>query len=355
MPYFSEMKPGITQYHFGSLKTQIDVNAYVLKNSNGLEVEVLNYGGIIRRLSLPDRAGQWENCVLGFDQISDYEEQSPYFGAIVGRFGNRIAHGKFMLDGTEYRLAKNHGVHHLHGGKKGFDKAIWQVQEDITKEGVGLILTHISPHLEEGYPGTLSTQVRYRLTEENTLKVEYRASTDRPTVLNLTQHSYFNLSGNPLQKCLDHHLQIQADHFLAVDQNMIPSGEKIAVHKTPFDFTTAKNIGEAITKPHEQLSVGKGYGHCYCFDAAEDEFKKAATLFHPQSGRKMEVYTTSPGMQLYTANHLDTPFIRNGAVCLETQGYPDSPNQTHFPSTILRPEETFESSTHFHFSIDKNR
>lgn len=349
------MNPGITKNHFGTLKAQKDVNAYVLKNGNGLEVEVLNYGGIIRRLSLPDRAGQWKNCVLGFDQISDYEERSPYFGAIVGRFGNRIAHGKFMLDGTEYSLAQNHGAHHLHGGEKGFDKAIWHVQEDITTEGVGLILTHISPHMEEGYPGRLTTQIIYRLTEENTLKVEYSAQTDRPTVLNLTQHSYFNLSGDPQQACLDHHLQIQADHFLAVDQNMIPTGEKIAVQNTPFDFTTAKNIGEAIKKPHEQLSIGNGFDHCYCFDAAGDDFKKAAILFHPQSGRKMEVYTSSPGMQLYTANHLDAPFVANGAVCLETQGYPDSPNQTHFPSTILRPEETFKSSTHFHFSIDKNK
>ncbi|MEN8769315.1 MAG: aldose epimerase family protein [Candidatus Arcticimaribacter sp.] len=348
------MNPGITKDHFGTLKEQIDVYAYVLKNSNGLEVEVLNYGGIIRRLSLPNRDRQFENCVLGFDDLKDYEEKSPYFGAIVGRFGNRIAHGKFMLDGTEYSLAQNHGTHHLHGGEKGFDKAIWQVQEDITTEGVGLILTHISPHLEEGYPGTLSTQVTYRLTEQNILMVDYIAHTDRPTILNLTQHSYFNLSGNLQQDCLDHHLQIQADHFLAVDQNMIPTGEKTAVHKTPFDFTTVKNIGEAIIKPHKQLSIGKGFDHCYCFDVTQKEFKKVAALYHSQSGRKMEVYTSSPGMQLYTANHLEAPFVTNGAVCLETQGYPDSPNQTHFPSTILRPEESFKSSTHFQFSIDKN-
>ena len=349
------MNRGISNDHFGTLKAQIEVKAFVLKNSNGLEVEVLNYGGIIRRISLPDRAGQWENCVLGFDQISDYEARSPYFGAIIGRFCNRIAHGKFMLDGTVYSLAKNHDLHHLHGGKKGFDKAIWQVQEDYSKEAVGLILTYISPHLEEGYPGTLTTQVSYHLTEENTLKVEYCASTDRPTVLNLTQHSYFNLSGNPQQNCLDHDLTIKSDSFLAVDQKMIPNGKKIVVQGTPFDFNTAKNIGEALATSHKQLNIGNGFDHCYCFDATQGELKKVAALYHPKTGRKMEVYTTSPGMQLYTANHLDAPFVNNGAVCLETQCYPNSPNQKHFPTTILRPEESFNASTHFHFSTDKNR
>ena len=346
------MNPIISSNYFGTLKNGQRVNAFTLSNHSGLAVEVLNYGGIIRRLFLPDRDRHFENCVLGFDNLEDYEEKSPYFGALIGRYGNRIAHGKFSLDGTTYTLAQNHGEHHLHGGEKGFDKAIWAVQEDITKEGVGLILTHISPHMEEGYPGTLSSQVTYRLTEQNTLKVDYLAHTDRPTVLNLTQHSYFNLSGNPQQNCLDHHLEIQAHHFLAIDKNMIPSGEKIAVQNTPFDFTTAQNIGHALEQPHEQLSKGNGFDHCYCFDSVAHQLKSVATLFHPQSGRKMQVHTTSPGMQLYTANHLEAPFVAHGAVCIETQAYPDSPNQRNFPSTILRPEETFKSSTHFHFSID---
>ena len=346
------MNPTITSDYFGTLKNGQHVKVYTLTNHNGLEVEVLSYGGIIRRLSLPDRDKQFENCVLGFDNLPDYEEKSPYFGALIGRYGNRVAHGRFLLDGTTYTLTQNHGEHHLHGGEKGFDKAIWAVQEDITKEGAGLILTHTSPHMEEGYPGTLSTQVTYRLTKQNTLTVDYIAHTDRPTVLNLTQHSYFNLSGNPQQDCLDHLLEIQSDHFLAVDKNMIPNGGKIAVQNTPFDFTTAQKIGSAIKQPHEQLDKGNGFDHCYCFTPVADQLKKVAVLFHPQSGRKMQVYTTSPGMQLYTANHLEAPFVAYGAVCLETQAYPDSPNQSNFPSTVLRPEVPFKSTTHFHFSID---
>ena len=346
------MNPKITSDYFGKLKNGQAVKAYTLSNHNGLEVEVLNYGGIIRRLSLPDREKQLENCVLGFDNLRDYEEKSPYFGALIGRYGNRIAHGKFSLDGTAYTLAQNHGEHHLHGGEKGFNKAIWTVQENITKESVGLILTHISPHMEEGYPGKLTTQVTYRLTEQNTLMVDYLAHTDRPTVLNLTQHSYFNLSGNPQQDCLDHQLEIQAKHFLAVDKNMIPSGEMIAVKNTPFDFTTTQDIGSSIKQSHEQLSQGNGFDHCFCLAPQADILKRAASLYHPQSGRKMQVHTTSPGMQLYTANYLEAPFVANGAVCLETQAYPDSPNQSHFPSTVLRPEVPFKSSTHFHFSTD---
>ena len=346
------MNPSIKSDYFGTLKNGQRIKTYILSNHNGLEVEVLNYGGIIRRLSLPDRGEQFENCVLGFDNLRDYEEKSPYFGALIGRYGNRIAHGKFSLDGTTYTLAQNHGEHHLHGGEKGFDKAIWAVQEDITIEGVGLILTHISPHMEEGYPGTLSTQVTYRLTEHNTLMVDYIAHTDRPTILNLTQHSYFNLSGNPQQDCLDHQLEIKANHFLTVDKNMIPSGEKMAVQNTPFDFTTAQDIGSVIKQSHEQLTKGNGFDHCYCLASETDRLKKVAALYHPQSGRKMQVHTTSPGMQLYTANHLEAPFVPYGAICLETQAYPDSPNQSHFPSTVLRPEVPFKSSTHFHFSID---
>lgn len=346
------MNPRISSDYFGTLKNGQAVKAYTLRNHNGLEVEVLNYGGIIRRLSLPDRDSVFKNCVLGFDDLCDYEEKSPYFGALIGRYGNRIAHGKFPLDGTTYTLTQNHGEHHLHGGEKGFDKAIWAVQEDITKEGVGLILTHISPHMEEGYPGVLNTQVTYRLTDQNTLKVDYLAHTDRPTVLNLTQHSYFNLSGNLQQDCLDHRLQIQADHILAVDQNMIPTGEKMAVQNTPFDFTIPQNIGSAMKQSHEQLKKGNGFDHCYCFAPGASQLKQVAVLFHPQSGRKMQVHTTTPGMQLYTANHLEAPFVAYGAVCLETQAYPDSPNQSNFPSTVLRPEAPFKSSTHFHFSID---
>ena len=345
------MNLAITRDHFGQLKNKTAVKTYTLTNRQGITVEVLNYGGIIRRLILPDRLGKFENCVLGYDRLIDYEEKSPYFGALIGRYANRIAQGKFTLDGTTYTLDQNHGEHHLHGGKKGFDKVIWEVQEDESEEGVGLILTHFSPHMEEGYPGTLTTKVTYRLTEENIFKIEYTAHTDRPTILNLTQHSYFNLSGNVRQDCLDHYLKIESSHILTVDEKMIPTGEKMAVANTPFDFNVLQNIRGSIAQTHEQLKKGNGFDHCYCIHPTPAQLSKVAELFHPTSGRKMEVHTTSPGIQLYTANHLEAPFVPNGAICLETQAYPDSPNQPHFPSTILRPEEPFKSSTHFHFSI----
>ena len=330
------MNLAIKSDHFGQLKNKTAVKTYTLTNRQGITIEVLNYGGIIRRLILPDRLGKLENCVLGYDRLIDYEEKSPYFGALIGRYANRIAQGKFTLDGVSYTLDQNHGEHHLHGGKKGFDKVIWEVKEDESEEGPGLILTHISPHMEEGYPGTLTTKVTYRLTEENIFKIEY---------------SYFNFSGNVQQDCLDHYLKIHSSHILMVDTKMIPTGEKMAVANTPFDFTVLQNIRGAITQTHEQLKKGNGFDHCYCIDQTPAQLNKVAELFHPASGRKMEVHTTSPGMQLYTANHLEAPFVPNGAICLETQAYPDSPNQSHFPSTILRPEEPFKSSTHFHFSI----
>lgn len=348
------MKPSITTHHFGRLKNNQEVSAYALTNRNGILIELLNYGGIIRSLNLPDRNGETANCVLGFDQIRDYEEKSPYFGAIIGRYGNRIAEGKFTLDGTVYSLTQNHGIDHLHGGTQGFDKAIWAVEEEYAPESIGLILTYESPHMEEGYPGTLTTQVTYRLTNENTLTIDYSAQTDRPTILNLTQHSYFNLSGNPQQNCLDHSLTIKADAFLAIDDRVLPTGEKVSVKNTPFDFNTAKNIGVALAQPHEQLRFGEGFDHCYCFPSQAKGINEVAKLVHPKSGRTIRVATSTPGMQLYTGNHLTTPFVPNGTICLETQAYPDSPNRNNFPSTILRPGETFSSSTHFHFSIDKN-
>lgn len=348
------MNPAITSRLFGESKEKTPVKVYTLKNSNGIEVEVLNYGGIIRAITLPDRKGNFQNCVLGFDSFSDYEKNTSYFGALIGRFSNRIAKGKFSLKGETYTLAQNHGIHHLHGGNKGLDKVIWAVKEIQLKEGVGVVLTHKSLHMDEGYPGTLSIQVTYGLTDQNTLTVDYAVQTDRPTIINLTQHSYFNLSGNPKQNCLDHDLQIHANSFLEVDQELIPTGKKVAVQNTPFDFTSRQNIGKAIKQTQKQLALDKGYDHCYCFDQNQQGLKHAASLLHKNSGRKMEVHTTSPGMQLYTANHLIAPFVPYGAVCLETQAYPDSPNQPDFPSTIIIPEVPFSATTHFHFSIHKN-
>lgn len=346
------MKPALTSRIFGQLYDNTTVTAYTLKNSNGIEVEVLNYGGIIRIISLPDREGKFENCVLGFDHLEDYQTKSPYFGALIGRYGNRIAKGRFTLNDVEYCVTQNQGEHHLHGGEKGFDKVLWKVEEVTTVEGVGLDLSYVSPHMEEGYPGTLSIKVRYFLTHQNTLKVDYFATTDRPTILNLTQHSYFNLSGNPMQDCLNQELRINANHFLSVDKTMIPTGEKVAVQQTPFDFTHPQTIGKAMALSHDQLQRGNGFDHCYCFDIREDELQTIAHLFDPSSGRKIEVATTAPGMQLYTANHLTSPFVPYGAVCLETQYYPDSPNQKDFPSAVITPDQSFHSTTHFHFSID---
>ena len=259
----------ITTSIFGKLPSNETVNVYSIQNTNGIEIEVLNYGGIIRKLLLPNRDGVIENCVLGFDRLEDYRDNSPYFGAIVGRYGNRIAKGKFRLDNQNVSLTQNLGDHHLHGGSKGFDKVIWSVEEKIEPEAIALTLVYTSPHMEEGYPGNLETTVTYRLTDTNVLTVDYIARTDRKTVVNLTQHSYFNLSGNPQQQISDHQLRICADKILAVDHELIPTGQFCSVETTPFDFQQRKPIGQDLLDEHPLMSIGKGYDHCYCFDYDE--------------------------------------------------------------------------------------
>ena len=345
------MRNTIDSSFFGQLSPGETVTNYRLQNTSGITLEVLNYGGIIRKLNLPNRQGEFENCVLGFDNLEDYQTKSPYFGALVGRFGNRIAKGSFLLDGEAFTLAQNLGKHHLHGGIKGFDKVLWSVEEKITPEAVALELSYTSPHGEEGYPGKLETTVLYRLTNEDVFEVEYRATTDRKTLINLTQHSYFNLSGNSQNKILDHQLQLQANHILDVDAELIPTGELCAVQGTPFDFRTVKTVGQDIEQDNVLLRYGQGYDHCYCFDPNSNTLTQVAVLFHPKSGRKMEVFTTEPAMQLYTANHLAAPFVSNAAICLETQGYPDSPNHPHFPTAVLEVGEEYSAKTHFKFSI----
>ena len=345
------MSKAILSSYFGKLSSSEAVTNYTLRNTNGVELQVLDYGGIIRKLSLPNREGNFENCVLGYDTMEEYQTNSPYFGAIVGRFGNRIAHGKFTLEGKQYSLAKNLGAHHLHGGIKGFDKVFWSVKEKKEANAVCLVLSYTSPHLEEGYPGKLMTNVTYRLTDSNSFEVEYRATTDRKTVVSLTQHSYFNLSGNTKNNVFDHELQIAADKILDVDKALIPTGEYCAVDTTPFDFRTAKPIGKELFENHQLLRYGNGYDHCYCFESPSNSLNKVAHLYHQKSGRKMEVFTSAPAMQLYTANHLNAPFIPYGAVCLETQGYPDCPNQPNFPSAVLDAGEEYHSITQFKFSL----
>lgn len=331
--------------------------SYKLTNKQGFSVEVLNFGGIIHSIKTPDKNGIFNDIVLGFENPKDYFEEHPYFGAIVGRFANRIAQGRFELEGSEYILAQNNGSNHLHGGLSGFDKVFWDVKPLKAKNGIEL--NYISKNGEEGYPGNLSVTVTYILSDDNTLKVKYKAHTDKATVINLTQHSYFNLSGDFSKKVLDHELQIHAENYLPTDSIQIPTGNYQLVAKSPFDFRTPKTIGRDIELKDEQLEIGNGYDHCWVINNSNKKLVKAAGVYHRQSGRMMEVYTNQPGIQLYTGNFLNNtlPSKTGGTYgprsgfCLETQHFPNAPNETNFPSTVLRPGETFMSETHFKFSV----
>ncbi|MDU8886337.1 aldose epimerase family protein [Yeosuana sp. MJ-SS3] len=321
-----------------------------------MEVEVITYGGIITSLKVPDKVGQIEDVVLGYDTLQQYIQSNPFFGALIGRYGNRIAKGKFSLNSTEYTLAINNGNNHLHGGNKGFDKVLWSAQ--ALEADNALKLTYISNDTEEGYPGTLSTTVTYTLTDNNELKVLYEATTDKPTIVNLTQHSYFNLSGDMSKPITDHELLIDADSYLPVDKSLIPTGEFRSVENTPFDFRIAKPIGQDISANIQQLKIGKGYDHNWVLNYQDKGIRFAASAYHPSSGRLLEVFTTEPGMQFYSGNILDAAYFgKNGVTykdrtgfCLETQHYPDSPNQEEFPSVVLNPGEQYRSNTVFKFS-----
>jgi len=362
---------------FGQTKAGTPVQLYTLTNGNGMSVRITNYGGIITELWVPDRDGTLANVVLGFDSIADYEEKSPYFGCITGRYANRIAGGKFTLDGTEYTLAINNGPNHLHGGRKGFDKQVWEAETFETADAAGLKLRYVSKDGEEDYPGNLHVTVIYTLTNGNELKIDYKATTDKPTVVNLTNHSYFNLAGHAAgtDAMLAHEMMINADSFTPVaDANSIPTGEFRPVKDTPLGFTTPIAIGRRIEDDCPQLKFGNGYDHNFVLNKsksvipseAEEPVKKvprsgslllAARVVEPASGRIMEVLTTEPGVQFYSANYLDgftgkggVTYPRRSAFCLETQHYPDSPNKPDFPTTTLRPGELFGSTTIFKFS-----
>ncbi|MBC9796350.1 aldose epimerase family protein [Sinomicrobium weinanense] len=348
----------VTREKFGTLPDGKDVSRYTLTNANGIKMKVMTYGGIITSFETPDREGKQGDIVLGFDSLEGYLQEVPYFGAIIGRYGNRIADGKFTLDNTEYTLAQNDGSNHLHGGKKGFDKVLWKASEEKAENGVALKLQYKSRDTEEGYPGNLDVTVTYTLTNDDELRVNYKATTDKKTVLNLTQHSYFNLAPES-KTILDQELQLNADAFLPVNKTLIPTGELKKVKGTPFDFTAARPIGKDIEKENEQLNFGKGYDHCWVLNGENGEMKQAASLYDPQSGRLMEVYTTEPGIQFYSGNFLDGSLVgkkgkkydfRSG-LCLETQHYPDAPNQPEFPSTILNPGEEYNTTTVFKFSV----
>ena len=348
----------INKEFFGKTSDNVDVSQYTLKNRKGMEVSVISYGGIITSWKAKGRDGKYEDVVLGFDNLRDYENKSPYFGALIGRYGNRIKEGKFSLDGVEYNLAKNNGENHLHGGVEGFDKVIWEVEEEVDESSASLILRYKSIDKEEGYPGNLDIKVTYTLTNEDELKVRYEAETDKKTIVNLTQHSYFNLSSGLSTDVLAHEITIDADYFLPVDKTLIPTGELRDVGQTPFDFREYKAVGDDIDLQDTQLTYGNGYDHCWVLNNQDEGVRFVASAFDPLSGRLLEVFSDQPGIQFYSGNFLDgTLKSREGGnygfrsgFCLETQHYPNSPNQQSFPSVILNPGEKYDTETIFKFS-----
>ena len=349
--------PNMTRAPFGKTADGQAVEAFTLKNANGIEVTAITYGGIITSLKVPDRNGAIGDVVLGFGTIDGYVKDHPYFGAIIGRYGNRIAKGRFSIDKIEYTLATNNGPNHLHGGVRGFDKHVWQ-PEVLSDNSVRF--SRVSPDGEEGYPGNVQVHVIYSLTNYNELIVDYTATTDQPTHVNLTQHSYFNLAGGGAD-ILGHQLMIDADRYTPVNGELIPTGELAPVAGTPFDFRKSTAIGARINASHPQIKNGQGYDHNWVLNRQGRTLQLAARVAEPSSGRTMEVATTEPGMQFYAGNFLDgtltgkggSKYGRRSGFCLETQHYPDTPNQPDFPSTLLRPGSTYSSRTVFKFGVSK--
>ena len=349
----------IEKKEFGTTEDNVTVYQFVLSNKNGMEISVINYGGIITSLKAKDRNGKYQDIVLGFNSLPPYEDENPYFGAIIGRYGNRIANGNFKLDGQSYKLDINNPPNHLHGGLKGFHKAVWNPKEILNDRNVSLELTYLSKHMEEGYPGNLDVKVTYTLNNKDELSVFYEAETDKKTIINLTQHSYFNLSGNFSNDILDHEIRINADSFLPVDETLIPTGEIRSVLGSPFDFRKSKLIGQDIDTNNKQIEFGKGYDHCWVINNQSNGLRSVASAYHYESGRVLDVYSDLPGLQFYSGNFLDGTLkskkvgyyeLRSG-FCLETQHYPDSPNQENFPSVILKPGDVYKSNTVFKFSV----
>ena len=358
VPASQERSPMVTKEAFGTTRDGKPVDVYTLTNAPGIAVRAITYGGIITSLRVPDKEGQFADVVLGYDSLDGYLTASPYFGALIGRYGNRIAQGKFTLEGKEYTLATNDGPNHLHGGVKGFDKVVWQAESFQSKDGVGVVFTYPSPDGEEGYPGNLSVKVTYTLNDKNELIFDYQATTDKATPVNLTQHTYFNLAGDGKRDILGHELRLNADHFTPIGKTLIPTGEIRSVKGTPFDFAQPTAIGARIQEKDEQLVFGRGYDHNFVLTRKAPGLSLAARVYEPTTGRVMEVYTTEPGVQFYSGNFLDGTITgKQGHVykqrygfCLETQHFPDSPNQVNFPSTILRPGQTYHSRSVYKFS-----
>ena len=349
-------QPHMKKTTFGKMPDGQLIDLYTLKNRDGMEVTITNYGGRVVSLLVPDRAGKVADVVLGFDDLSGYLADNPYFGALVGRYANRIANGEFRLDGMDYHVPRNDGPNALHGGIRGFDKKVWTAR-DASKENPSLGLTYLSKDGEEGYPGDLSVKVIYTLTDNNELQIDYTATTDKDTVLNLTNHSYFNLAGQGNGDILKHQVMINADRFTPISSTLIPTGELRPVDGTPFDFRKPAAIGARINDDNEQLKFGKGYDHNFVVNHKDTRPVLAARVTDPESGRVMEVLTTQPGMQLYTGNFLDGTIHGKGgkvygyrsALCLETQHFPNSPNQPNFPSAELKPGQTFHETTIYKF------
>ena len=359
----ADVRGGVKKESFGATPEGVPVDLYTVTNASGTEVRTMTYGGIILSLRVPDRNGKLGDVVLGYDALAGYLEASPYFGSIIGRYGNRIARGRFTLDGKEYTLATNNGPNALHGGVKGFDKVVWSAEPFENESGVGAVFSYSSPDGEEGYPGTLQAKVTYTLAKDaDTLSFDYHAVTDKATPVNLTQHTYFNLAGDGAGDILGHELMLMASRFMPVDSTLIPTGELRDVAGTPFDFRTPHTIGERIGADDEQIRFGGGYDHNFVLDRTEGgSLQQAARVYEPTSGRVMEVSTTEPGVQFYSGNFLDGSIAGKGGhiyrhrtgFCLETQHYPDSPNRSEFPSTILRPGEEYRSRTVYAFSVRK--
>jgi aldose 1-epimerase len=346
-------KAGITAADWGETDGK-KVSLYTLTNKNGVQVAITNYGGTVTSWLAPDRNGNKSSIVLGFDKLQGYLDKPPYFGALVGRYGNRIANGKFTLNGQTYKLATNNGKNALHGGLKGFDKVVWDASP-AADNTPSLTLNYLSKDGEEGYPGNLNVTVKYTLTDDNELKIDYTAQTDKATPVNLTNHSYFNLTGDVSNDILNHTLQIDADRYTPVDTTLIPTGELKPVAGTPFDFRQPHKIGERIDQ------VPGGYDHNFVLNGNAGTMRRVATLKDSTSGRTLDVYTDQPGLQFYSGNFLDgsiktsdgKPINKHAALCLETQHFPDSPNQPSFPSTILQPGTTYHTATTYKVSVDK--
>jgi aldose 1-epimerase len=350
----------VSRAPFGTVPGGPAIELFTLTNPGGVEVRAMTYGGIIVSLRVPDRRRQLDDIVLGFDTAAEYAAGHPYFGAIVGRYANRIANGRFVLDGKTYQLATNNGPNHLHGGVKGFDKVIWSGEPFQDDRGAGVVFTYTSGDGEEGYPGTVKARVTYTLTDRNELLFDYHATADRPTVINLSQHSYFNLAGQGSRDVLEHELQIHADRYTPVDDTLIPTGELAAVAGTPFDFRALTAIGARIGQDHVQLVRGRGYDHNYVLTRTGPDLQNAARVVERTTGRTLEVATTEPGVQFYSGNFLDGTITgKQGRVyrqrygfCLETQHFPDSPNEPAFPSTVVGPGQEYRSRTVFRFGTE---